>query len=272
MISKSEYVSWFVIIAFGIGIIVLDLSSSDHKNVKNMEVKSIKAELVLVKGGEFIMGKNYPAEKTRTYKNNPGHKIFINSFLIDKYEVTNFQYFQFCNETGRKPPIFWGVEKFRCSLDFPNHPVVGVSYFDAREYAKWRGLRLPTEAEWEYAARGGLIGKKYPHGDKLDKSLINFGQNLDGTSPVGRYPPNKYGLYDMSGNVREWVNDFYQTYYYLQSPYKNPKGPTSGRFKVIRGGSWLSGPTCVTVIRRNALAPNWVDFAVGFRCAKDIDK
>jgi len=164
------------------------------------------------------------------------------------------------------------MNEFHCGLDFPNHPVVGVSHYDARKYAEWRGMRLPTEAEWEVAGRGGLVGKKFPNGDELDKKKINYGDNFHGTTAVGSFPANEYGLFDMSGNVREWVSDWYQTDYYLNSPYKNPQGPEIGRFKVIRGGSWLAGPGCVSVCRRNALSSNWVDIAVGFRCVKETKK
>jgi len=232
----------------------------------------LEPQLVSIPGGKFVMGKELPPAKQgekKKYVNNPAHHVELAPFYIDKYEVTNYRYFLFCRATGKKLPVFWGMNEFHCGLDFPNHPVVGVSYIEARDYAKWRGMRLPTEAEWEYAARGGLIGKKYPNGDELDKKLVNYGQNLRGTTAVGSYPANGFGLHDMAGNVREWVLDWYQTGYYLKSPGKNPRGPDIGRFRVIRGGSWFAGPGCVTVYRRNALSPNWVDFAVGFRCAKD---
>ena len=239
---------------------------------KHLADAFLEPQLILIPGGKFVMGKELPPAKKgekKKYVNNPAHNVELNSFYIDKYEVTNYQYFLFCQATGKKLPVFWGMNEFNCGLDFPNHPVVGVSYIEARDYAKWRGMRLPTEAEWEYAARGGLKGKKYPNGDELDKKLVNYGQNLRGTTAVGSYPANGFGLHDMAGNVREWVLDWYQTGYYLKSPGKNPRGPDIGRFRVIRGGSWFAGPGCVTVYRRNALSPNWVDFAVGFRCVKE---
>ena len=231
-------------------------------------------QLVSIPAGKFVMGIELPPAKQgekKKYVNNPAHNVELDSFYIDKYEITNYQYFLFCQATGKKLPVFWGMNEFHCGLDFPNHPVVGVSHLDALDYAKWRGVRLPTEAEWEYAARGGLIGKKYPNGDELDDKLVNYGQHQPGTTAVGSFPANGFGLHDMVGNVREWVSDWYQTDYYLKSPAKNPQGPDIGRFRVIRGGSWVAGPGCVTVYRRNALASNWVDFAVGFRCAKDAE-
>ena len=179
----------------------------------------------------------------------------------------NVQYQRFCEETGHRLPEFWGMAGFRCGPDFPNHPVVGVSWSDAVAYAAWRDQRLPTEAEWEYAARGGLVGKNYPNGDTLHPSDGNHNKSgQGGPVAVGSYPPNGYGLHDMQGNVVEWVADFYAADYYASSPAANPQGPESGRFLVIRGGGWHSGPYCNRVYYRNALPPNWVDFNVGFRC------
>jgi formylglycine-generating enzyme required for sulfatase activity len=147
---------------------------------------------------------------------------------------------------------------------------VGISWVDARDYADWAGKRLPTEAEWEYAARGGLVGVKFPNGEELDSTLANYSlAGVDATASVGNYPPNEYGLHDMAGNVWEWVSDYYAADYYETSTSENPPGPEDGKFKVIRGGSWHSGPSCNTVYFRNALRSNWVDFGVGFRCVKD---
>ena len=123
------------------------------------------------------------------------------------------------------------------------------------------------EAEWEYAALGGIEGKDFPNGDGLDSTLANFSSS--GTVPVGSYPTNGYGLCDMAGNVVEWVSDYYDGDYYENSPKKNPKGPDKGKFCVIRGGGWHSGKYCNRVVHRNALIKSWVDFNVGFRCARD---
>jgi iron(II)-dependent oxidoreductase len=219
--------------------------------------------MVLIPAGEYLMGKDGDAN------NSPSHTVRLDSFYIDKHEVTNAQYHAFCKETERQLPIFWEMEKFHCGLDFANHPAVGVSWADAKAYAEWAGKRLPTEAEWEIAARGGLVGKKFPNGDEMDSSEANF--KSDGTVPVASYPPNGYGLYDMAGNVREWVSDYYSESYYSLSPTDNPKGPEKGTFRVVRDAGWFSGKGCTSVSARICLPQYWTDFAVGFRCAKDVD-
>ncbi len=234
-----------------------------------------KPETVLIKGGAFIMGlerKPDPKNKKPKYIDNPPHKVSVDSFYMDKYEVTNAQYEVFCKATKTKAPIFWGMDRFRCGPKFPDHPVVGVTQANARKYAEWRGMRLPTEAEWEYAARGGLKGKHYPNGDDLTETDANCGNKKEGTTPVGSYPANGYGLYDMAGNVREWVQDFYTKDYYKNSPLKNPEGPKAGKGRIVRGGGWLNGKSCCKLHRRYNLPTYWTDFAVGFRCAKDAPK
>ena len=220
--------------------------------------------LVLIPAGKFLMGVEADAEE------NPVHEVSMDSFYIDKYEVTNEQYHAFCQARSHELPELWGMDEFRCGPDFPDHPVVGVSWQDAKDYAEWCGKRLPTEAEWEVAARGGLVGRDYPNGKPLDPETANYaGADRRGTMAVGSFPANGFGLHDMSGNVVEWVGDFYEKNFYRNSPTKNPKGPERGKFRVIRGGGWHSGPYCSRVGFRNALPGNWIDFNVGFRCAKD---
>jgi iron(II)-dependent oxidoreductase len=228
-------------------------------------------QLVLIPGGEFMMGRDGEGDCA------PAHTVRIDSFYIDRYEVTNAEYYGFCQATDHPLPELWGMAEFHCGPEFPDHPVVGVSWRDANAYARWAGKRLPTEAEWECAARGGLVDMDYPNGPDLDPSLANYfirdpaqrEQYRGGTAPVGRYPPNGYDLHDMAGNVVEWVADWYDAESYRASPRANPTGPETGKFRVIRGGGWHSGPYCNRVYYRNALPPQWLDFNVGFRCAKD---
>jgi iron(II)-dependent oxidoreductase len=221
--------------------------------------------MVLIPAGEFMMGHDSEGD------HSPVHKVYIDSFYMDKYEVTNAQFQKYCEETESNYPEYWGMEEFKSGPEFPNHPVVGISWSEANKYAEWAGKRLPTEAEWEYAAHGGLVDNNYPYGPEPDtsKARFTFEGKTEGSMPVGSYPPNGFGLHDMSGSVVEWVSDYYDGEYYNNSPEKNPAGPEDGKFKVIRGGGWHSGPYCNRVYFRNALRSNWRDIAVGFRCAKD---
>jgi sulfatase modifying factor 1 len=191
------------------------------------------APMVLIPAGDFQMGSNDSDDE------KPVHTVYLDAFYIDIYEVTNAQYKKFMDATKYKEPNYWNDSKFNA----PNHPVVGVRWNDAVAYTKWAGKRLPTEAEWEKAARGGLVGKKYPWGDNLTHDDANYSgtggkDKWVNTSPVGSFAPNGYGLYDMAGNVWEWCADWYDSKYYASSPKSNPKGPSSGERAVLRGGSW----------------------------------
>ncbi len=238
---------------------------------KKEEVKPIRKikppeGMVLIPGGRFVMGSENPGE-------SPPHEVEVDSFYLDKYEVTNREYKEFIDSTGHPEPPYFNDPHF----NKPDQPVVGVSYYDALSYAEWKGKRLPTEAEWEWAARGGLEGP-YPWGkDPPDKTKCNYApqgeKELDGyewTAPVGSFPPNGYGLYDMAGNVWEWCQDIYQKRY-PESFQKNPKGPDSGYTHVLRGGSWISTkPKYLKVTSRLELKPFVKDRYYGFRCAKDL--
>lgn len=185
MNKKGKLIFNLLLLFVMVMIFTLDANGEDKKRIRDHENIYIQPELVLLPGGEFIIGKKQKKaveDNKKLYVNNPAHKVYVNPFYIDKYEVTNYQYFLFCKETGQKLPVFWGMDEFHCGLDFPNHPVVGVSYLEALEYAQWRKMRLPN-------------------GDELNKSLVNYGQHLKGTTQVGSYPANGYGLYDMVGNV-----------------------------------------------------------------------
>ncbi len=243
-------------------ICILFITCATKEN-NTQPVYGFDGEMALIPEGEFIMGKNGSDD------NSPEHKVRISSFYMDIHEVTNAEYSNFCSETERKLPEFWGMEEFHSGPDFPDHPVVGITWEDASKYAEWCDKRLPTEAEWEYAARGGLEGADFPNGNKINSDVVNYLSK--GTVKVSSYVRNGYGLFDMAGNVNEWTMDFYDKDYYKVSPEDNPKGPKEGKYKVIRGGGWHSGPTCNRVHSRICLRPYWVDFNLGFRCVKDVN-
>jgi iron(II)-dependent oxidoreductase len=249
-------------LTFTVLLILTSLSLSAQQDQKPV------SRMVLIPAGEFLMGKDVPGGADFS----PAHKVRVDSFYLDAQEVTNAEYRKFCDATGTALPEFWNTEAFRCGDAFPENPVVGVNWYDAQKYAAWAGKRLPAEAEWEYAARGGLQGMEYPNGNDWNKPKAkqdgNGWQNL--IRQVKQDEPNAYGLYDMDGNVWEWVFDIYEEEYYTVSPSENPRGPQKGINRVIRGGSWHSGGMCKKVYYRKGLPPNWNDFAVGFRCAKNI--
>jgi sulfatase modifying factor 1 len=219
----------------------------------------VEPEMVRIPAGEFLMGSN---DLTRAER--PVHYVFLDEYSIGRLEVTNFQYKVFCDSTKRTyPEVHWSLHSHKADPYFlaePTYPVVSVNWDDALAYTEWlsqmtgKKYRLPTEAEWEKAARGGLEGKRYPWGDASydadGKYRANAGSDAENdrirkkdgflyAAPVGSFPPNGYGLYDMAGNVWEWCADFYDPTYYARSPYKNPQGPEHGKKRVIRGGSWF---------------------------------
>lgn len=228
------------------------------------KIKKLKGdvELIYIDASEFQMG----TDKDRYDYRKPAHKVKINAFYMGKYEVTNAQYKKFCDATKRKypenPP--WDTNYF---LEKSNYPVINVTWMDADAYAKWAGGRLPTEAEWEYAARGGTTTVFYWGDDFLPGYLNYFGDDpWDHNSPVGSYPPNPFGLYDMLGNVWEWVADWYSGDYYKKSPMANPKGPKTGTLRVLKGDGHQAhrneGPA-----ERYGQAPSSKNFDRGFRIA-----
>jgi formylglycine-generating enzyme required for sulfatase activity len=224
-------------------------------------------DMVLVPGGEFTMGS--PAGDA---DEQPAHRVLVDSFFMDKYEVTVRQYGVFLQEAGGDRPSEWKTMNKTANQ---NRPVMGVDWADAVRYCKWAGKRLPTEAEWEKAARG-TDGRLYPWGNDPPTSLhANFGKtgsNDHGSlAPVGTLEHGKspYGIYDMAGNVWEWVSDWYDDAYYKNSPPQNPVGPSMGGFKVIRGGSWASGPRNLRSADRYWDPPSFRSlYFPGFRCAK----
>lgn len=225
-------------------------------------VIDLEGLFVEIPSGRFAMGGESEAD------HQPIHDVEISAFRLTRSHVTNEQYAVFCEATDHHLPEFWGQGRFRSGQDFPDHPVIGVSWLDASAFSEWVGGRLVTEVEWEYAARGGLEGKAYPFGDEIDPTRANYVQT--GTAPMGSYALNGFGLYDICGNVVERVADHYDSAWCARSPKVDPQGLNVEKRHVIRGGGWHSGPYCNRVDFRNALPANWADFAVGFRIAAEV--
>ena len=224
--------------------------------------------MVLIPAGEFQMGSSYGPDREK-----PVHTVYLDVFYMDKYEVTNAQYKKFVDATGHPTPGFWDDSRYNA----PDQPVVGVSWHDAKAYAEWAGKRLPTEAEWEKAARGGLTGMKYSWGNRVthdDANYAGIGSKdwWECTSPVGSFAPNDYGIYDMAGNALEWCADWSSKHYYSSSPRRDPGGPSSGTHRVLRGGSWLSTAGYLRCASRFSFNPMGPFNSFGFRCGAGAEK
>jgi sulfatase modifying factor 1 len=250
-------------------------------------------ELARIPAGDFLMGAADANDDER-----PVHRVSLGEFSIGRFPVTQDEYARFIRATGhpapsvRELPLIATADReitFR-ELAGPyewtegeppagrgSHPVVLVQSDDALAYCRWladaigRRVRLPTEAEWERAARGGIDGQRYPWGNDIDATRANFlvdpSQKLQrGTRPTGTYPPNEYGLCDMIGNVWEWVADWYGREYYTEGAERDPHGPNTGSMRVVRGGSWVNDD--VSMLRsayRHKVPPDTYAYSVGFR-------
>ena len=224
------------------------------------------SEMVLIPSGSFEMGDHFDGGDEDEL---PIHEVELDAFYMDAYQVTVGQFKQFIEDSGYDYDDWDSVAEYSPGDEFP---MVYVSWNDATAYAKWAGRRLPTEAEWEYAARGGLTGKRYPGGDHVSHDDANY-DGIGGKdkwsecAPVGSFEANEYGLYDMAGNVWEWCQDWYGEDYYSNSPAKNPPGPSTGSYRVLRGGSWASTVDNLRVAyRRNHGSPAGRYANYGFRC------
>ncbi len=252
------------------------------------------SEMVRVPAGNFIMG-----SENFEFDERPQRKVFLDEYWIDRYPVTNARYAQFLNAFLQKYPaerdtietffdeeisrVHWNGEKFVVDSGFATHPMVGVTWYGAAAYAKFYLKRLPTEAEWEKAARG-TDGRLYPWGNEIDSSCANYWSSNDpfeeGTTPVGFYngedhsgfrtkdSKSPYGCYDMVGNVKEWVADWYKWDSYAKGRKINPRGPETGTKKVVRGGGFLFHAEDLRTTIRYSLEPEKAASYIGFRCVR----
>ena len=231
--------------------------------------------MVFIPAGEFVRGRTYEWgdynlkwSPTAHNDDRPVRNIYVDAFYLDESEVTNEQYAAFVKATRHRAPYHWIKGQLPAGKE--KHPVVNVSWDDAAAYCTWRGKRLPTEAEWEHAARGGKEGKMYPWGDEpITRQDAHY--QSDTTAPVCGKTKNYSGLCDMIGNVWEWCSDWYERTYYQSAPERNPLGPDRGLYRVLRGGSWFDEPPLfLTCSYRSWARAAERSPTVGFRCAKSL--
>ncbi len=228
-------------------------------------IRKLLPTMISIPGGWFFMG-------CETGQDNecPVHRIWVDAFLLAAKQVSNREYENFLRDTRSQPPPLWNDPNFNS----PDQPVVGVSWFDSVHYCEWlssatgNGFRLPTEAEWERAARGGREGALYPWGDTPPQSLSGYaGRWQDAPEPAGSGDPNGFGLYNMCDNVHEWCSDWFSPDYYAISPERNPRGPESGERRASRGGSWRHHIKMSRCAARSSIPPGFQYADYGFRVA-----
>lgn len=227
----------------------------------------IQEDMVTIPAGPFVRG-----TENGGFDERPQRTVQLDEFSIDRYEVTNYNYQQFVAATGhRKPGLPARYAKSSGRMKGVNQPVVYVSWDDADAYCRWKGKRLPTEAEWEKAMRGS-DGRLWPWGSKDQPSGANWARVQDGyevSASAGSFQTDKspYGVMDGAGNVMEWVADWYQETYYADAPEQNPPSPEHGTYRVLRGGSYTTTGGDVRITSRSKMMPDFRDETIGFRCA-----
>ncbi len=246
-----------------------------------------KDEMVTIPAGEFLMGSTKQVDRNAYLAEMPQRRIWLDAYQIDKYEVTALHYLKFVMATDRLPLLDWRFDGGNFQEGMAHHPVMHVTWHDASAYCAWAGKRLPSEAEWEKAARGE-DGRIFPWGNQMaGLTRANYGRSglsgpvRDRPERLLLYPPiisvdkyenavSPYGVHQMAGNVAEWVADWYDKEYYKSAPDRNPKGPAMGTNRAFRGGGWIDSTPTIRVAQRNGSPPetkmNWL----GFRCAKDL--
>ena len=245
------------------------IPSTVVKVVAHSLVNGIPADMVLVPAGEFVMGSDFVGGFAA-----PEHAVYLDAYWIDIYETTNLEYKRFCDAMGHTYPSDPGFSSMPdYFINYPDYPVINVTWYDAHDYATWAGKRLPTEAEWERAAKGNADNRVYPWGNLWDFHRANTADAGDGwsfTAPVGSFLSgiSPAGCLDMSGNAYEWVYDWMDATYYSNSPYANPTGPVSGTGRVLRGPSWGDSGAESRCAHRGYRPPSTTEARFGFRCVR----
>ncbi|MGB4896343.1 MAG: SUMF1/EgtB/PvdO family nonheme iron enzyme, partial [Nitrospira sp.] len=249
--------------------IVVEWSEEGKKLAQERVAKwKTKEEMVLIPAGEFLMGSDKKTDRLAYRSEIPQRSVYLDAFMIGKYEVTALEYLKFVLATDRLPQLDWRYDGGNFQDTMAHHPIMHVNWYDADAYCKWAGKRLPTEAEWEKAARG-VDGRLFPWGSEYaGPTRANFGRTglsgpvRDRPERLLLYPPiisvdryenalSPYGLYQTIGNVAEWVSDWYDQDYYKTAPNRNPKGPETGTQKAFRGGGWMDSTTTMRAAMRN---------------------
>jgi len=241
-------------------------ASTRRRGEGGAEAQFIEPVMVRIPEQWFCMGC-----ETGRDDEKPTHRVWVDSFALAAYQVTNAEYRHFLDGTSASPPPCWTDSNF----GHPKMPVVAVSWHEATAYCDWlskiagKRYRLPTEAEWECAARGGTEGSDYSWGDSPPESLPDYANRwVSGPEPVGLYAPNSYGLYNMGDNVHEWCADWYDAAYYRYSPKRNPQGPAGGKRRASRGGAWRHHIKVSRNAARSSIPPEFQYADNGFRVAR----
>jgi len=241
---------------------------ASSSNIRGAEIKIIEPVMARIPEGWFAMGCASGRDDEK-----PVHRVWVDAFELAIYQVTNAEYGCFLAATSTAGPKHFRDAHF----DDPKMPVVAVAWDEAARYCEWLSAatrklyRLPTEAEWERAARGGVEGLLYPWGDRLPEMVPDYAKRWKlGPEPVGLYAPNAYGLYNLGDNVHEWCADWYDDGYYARSPERNPRGPVSGNRRASRGGSWRHHIKVTRTAARSSIPPELQYADYGFRVARSL--
>ena len=273
-------------LAAGLVLAVVAPGSADHDlpkppslwspldEAERLALTEVPAGMISIPEGAFLMGSDPRIDRAAGPQEQPQREVYVDAFSIDRFEVSNVNYLRYVLATGAAWPHYWRGQPFADKM--AKHPVIGVSWREADAYCSWRGARLPTEAEWEKAARGG-DGRMFPWGNE-PAGWIKSNIAHPGSKRGAKYPPlanvdrydngvSPYGVHQLAGNVSEWVSDWFDPEYYRRQENRNPRGPASGEDKVFRGGSWNEDPEVARSAGRNSAGLDHWSYLTGFRCA-----